>query len=121
MAAGQVSAGASLSTTVTVNVQVAVLSTVAVSVAVHVTVVVPFGKVVPDAGTQLTVAPGQLSATVGVVKLTVARHSPGVLLTVWFAGQPLGKVGAWLSTTVTVNVQGGVATDGVHVTVVTPF
>ena len=37
------------------------------SLAVHVTVVVPTGKVEPDAGTHATVAPGQLSVAVGVV------------------------------------------------------
>jgi hypothetical protein len=51
--------------TVTVNVQLFVLALV--SVAVHVTVVVPIAKHVPDAGEQLTVAPGQLSLAVGVV------------------------------------------------------
>jgi hypothetical protein len=49
----------------TVKEQVAVL--VEVSVAVHVTVVVPTGNAEPDAGTQLAVAPGQLSAGAGVV------------------------------------------------------
>ena len=39
----------------------------AASVAVHVTVVVPTGNDDPDAGTQLTVAPGQLSDAVGTV------------------------------------------------------
>ena len=51
--------------TVTVNVQVPVFA--AASVAVHVTVVTPTGNDEPDAGTQLTVAPGQLSDAVGVV------------------------------------------------------
>ena len=37
------------------------------SVAVHVTVVVPTGNDEPDAGTQFTVAPGQLSDAVGTV------------------------------------------------------
>ena len=52
-------------TTVTVNEQVAVLDDV--SVAVQVTVVVPTGKVDPEAGEQLAVAPGQLSFATGVV------------------------------------------------------
>ncbi len=39
----------------------------AASVAVHVTVVTPTGKDEPDAGRQLTVAPGQLSDAAGVV------------------------------------------------------
>ena len=51
--------------TVTVKEQLAVLPEV--SVAVQVTVVVPSGKVEPDAGEQTTVAPGQLSLTVGGV------------------------------------------------------
>ena len=48
------------------------LGIVAVSVAVQVTVVTPLLKVEPLAGVQLTVAPGQLSLTVGLVKVTVA-------------------------------------------------
>ena len=51
--------------TVIVNVHVPVFADA--SVAVHVTVVVPTGNDEPDAGTQLTVAPGQLSDAVGVV------------------------------------------------------
>jgi hypothetical protein len=49
--------------TVTVKLEEAVL--LAASVAVQVTVVVPTGKVDPDAGTQLAVTPGALSPTVG--------------------------------------------------------
>ena len=49
---------------VSVKLQVAVLP--AVSVAVQVTVVVPIGKIVPDAGEQTTVTPGQLSEADGV-------------------------------------------------------
>ena len=48
---------------VTVNEQVAVLP--AASVAVDVTVVTPTGNTLPDAGTDTTVTPGQLSMTVG--------------------------------------------------------
>ena len=51
--------------TVIVNVHVPVFA--AASVAVHVTVVTPTGNDEPDTGTQLTVAPGQLSVAVGVV------------------------------------------------------
>ena len=51
--------------TVTVKVQEPVLFEL--SVAVQVTVVVPLGKVEPEAGTQLTVAPEQVSVGVGVV------------------------------------------------------
>jgi hypothetical protein len=42
------------------------------SVAVQTTAVVPTGKGEPDAGTQATVAPGQLSVTVGAGYVTVA-------------------------------------------------
>ena len=49
----------------TVKLQLLVLP--AISVAVQVTVVVPTAKQVPDAGEQLTVGIGQLSAGVGVV------------------------------------------------------
>jgi len=51
MLAGHVIAGGCVSLTVTVNWQLAVW--LEVSVAVQVTVVVPFGKTVPDAGAQL--------------------------------------------------------------------
>ena len=63
MFAGQVIVGFSASFTVTVKVQSAWLPDA--SVAVQVTVVVPFGKVEPDGGLQLTVAPAQLSEAVG--------------------------------------------------------
>jgi hypothetical protein len=57
--------GPELSVTLTLNVHVWVLPDA--SVAVQVTVVVPAGNVVPEAGLQLAVAPGQLSVGVGVV------------------------------------------------------
>ena len=63
--AGQVIEGGCVSLTVTVKLQEAVLFEV--SVAVQVTVVVPFGKVAPDCGTQLTVGFEQFSLAVGVV------------------------------------------------------
>lgn len=56
-------AGAWVSLTVTVNVQVPMLFEV--SVAVQVTVVVPFANDDPAAGTQITVALGQLSFATG--------------------------------------------------------
>jgi hypothetical protein len=65
MFAGQVTVGAWVSFTVTENEHVPVFDDA--SVAVHVTVVVPTGKVEPDAGEHATVAPGQLSEAVGVV------------------------------------------------------
>jgi hypothetical protein len=61
---GHVITGGCVSLTVTVNMQLAVLADA--SVAEQVTVVVPFGKVAPDAGTQVTaLTPGQLSVAVG--------------------------------------------------------
>ena len=56
--------GFSVSVTVTVKLHVAVFPEV--SVAVQLTVVVPFGKAVPEAGEQLVVTPGQLSLAVVV-------------------------------------------------------
>ena len=55
--------GFSESVTVTLNVEVAVLP--AASVAVQVTSVVPTGNMLPEAGLQTTLTPGQLSDTVG--------------------------------------------------------
>ena len=64
MFAGHVIDGACVSFTVTVNVQLLVL--VDASVTLQLTVVVPFGKVEPEAGVQVGVpTPGQLSLTVG--------------------------------------------------------
>ena len=66
MFAGQVIVGGCVSFTVTEKVQELLLPLG--SVAVQVTDVVPFGKVEPDAGEQVTAAaPGQLSFAVGVV------------------------------------------------------
>jgi len=98
--AGQLTVGGSLSLTLTVNEQEAVLPEA--SVAVQVTVVVPFKKVEPDGGLQLTVAPGQLSVTVAE-KLTTAEHWPGSVLVTMLAGQEI--VGGVSSTTVTMAVQ----------------
>jgi hypothetical protein len=94
--------GSSLSLTVTVNEQLAVRP--APSVTVQSTVVVPFGKAVPDEGVQTT-APegsGQLSAVVGL-NVTTAEHWPGSVPCVMFAGHVI--VGGWSSVIVTVNVQ----------------
>ncbi len=63
MLAGQVIDGIVLSLTVTVKVQVLML--LEASVALQETVVVPFGKVEPEAGAQLKVTPEQLSLTEG--------------------------------------------------------
>ena len=77
MFAGQVIDGACVSFTVTVNEQLAGLP--AASLTVQFTVVVPFGKVAPDAGLQTGVpTPVQLSLAVGV-KVTTAEHCPVVV------------------------------------------
>jgi hypothetical protein len=98
----QVTAGAWQSFTVTLKLQPEVLP--AASVAVQATVVVPTGKNEPDAGEQLVVTPGQLSAAVGA-KVTTAPHWSGSLHCVMGAGQVI--VGASVSCTVTVNEQLG--------------
>ena len=72
MFAGQVTVGACVSWIVTVNEQDPVFADA--SVAVHDTIVVPTGNVDPDAGTQATVAPGQLSEAVGVAKVATPEH-----------------------------------------------
>jgi hypothetical protein len=117
---GHVIDGAWVSLTVTVNEHMAVLPLA--SVAVQETVVVPIGKNEPDAGEQTTaVLPEQLSAVVGVAKLTFAPHCPASFETVTFEGHVID--GAWVSLTVTVKVQVVVLSSeslAVHVTVVVP-
>ena len=103
------------SNTEIVNEQVAVLPEA--SVAVQVTVVTPSGKQLPEGGLQTTVTPGQLSVAV-VVKFTTVQVLPGAGVTaVRLHGQVM--TGAWVSLTLTVNVQLGPAEE-VHVTVVVP-
>ena len=70
------------------------------SVALQLTVVVPTGKLLPEAGVQATVKPvGQLSVAVGGVKVTVAAQVPFAAGTlVMFDGQA-PSTGSWLSTT----------------------
>jgi hypothetical protein len=70
--------------TVTVNWQLALNPPT--SVAVQLTVLMPMGKKLPDAGTQVVVTPGQLSVAV-TVKLTVAPSRLSVLVTVMLAEQ----------------------------------
>jgi hypothetical protein len=79
--------GFSLSVTVTVKEQVAVFPLASVTTKVF--VVVPTGKTEPEAKPDVCtiVAPVQLSAKVGDVKLTIAPQMPGSLLTAIFAGQ----------------------------------
>lgn len=93
--------GGCISCTVTVNVHIESGLKGLASFAVTVTVVMPTGKVEPLAGEAITVAPGQLSDTIGIGKVTTALHDPGVFGTVIFAGQV--RVGACVSCTVTVN------------------
>ena len=81
---GQVITGSSLSVTVTVNVQVDVLP--AASVAVDVTEVVPIGKIVPEAGVELTDDEEQLSVEV-TLKFTIAPQAPGSEFTFILPGQ----------------------------------
>src|SRR5438445_695086 len=100
MSAGQVIIGGSVSLTVTVNVHLAVLP--AASVAVQITGVAPFANNLPLGGLHATVAPGQLSVTVGA-KATVAPHTPGSVPVVISAGQVIA--GFSVSLTVTLNVQ----------------
>ena len=56
------------------------------SLAVTVTVVVPIGKVLPDAGDAVTVVPEQLSVAVGIVYVTTLLHAPAVDGVVILAG-----------------------------------
>jgi hypothetical protein len=67
-------------------------------------VVTPSGKQLPDGGTHTTLAIAQLSAVLGVAKLTVAQGLVvnGVTVVI-FAGQVI--VGACISLTVTVKEQ----------------
>ena len=83
MLEGHVIVGAWLSFTVTVNEQVETLP--AGSVAVEVTVVVPTGKIEPEAGVEETVAE-QLSDAV-TAKVTTAPQFPASFDVVILAGQ----------------------------------
>src|SRR5262249_59913640 len=83
-------------------------------------VVVATAKLVPLAGTLVTVTPGQLSVVV-TLKVTLLEHAPGAALTVMALGQVM--TGACVSLTVTVKVQVAVlpcASVAVLVTVVVP-
>ena len=88
--------------------------------AVQVTVVVPTTKLLPLAGLQAVVTPGQLSLPMAAY-VTVAAHSPAPLLTSMLAGHAM--VGACASVIVTVKVQAlafMLASVAVQVTVVGP-
>jgi len=91
------------------------------SAALHVTVVVPTENEEPDAGEQVTAAPGQLSTTAGGWKVTLGAHWPGGALTVTLAGQISVMPCTFL--TVTVKAQVAVAPPesvAMQLTVVTP-
>jgi hypothetical protein len=76
----------------------------AASLTLQVTVVVPFGKVAPDAGEHEEVPiVGQLSLAAGAAYVTGAEHWPGVFATVMLDGQVIE--GGCVSVTVTVNEQ----------------
>jgi hypothetical protein len=104
--------------TVTVKLQLVLLPEV--SVAVQVTVVVPIGKVEPEAGLQTKPTPGQLSETTGA-KVALAPAGQVGSFTM-LPGQVMA--GGSVSLTVTVNWQLPVlpcASVAEHVTVVVPL
>src|SRR5439155_8240569 len=116
--AGQLMLGDWLSLTVTVKLQLELLPDV--SVAVHTTLVVPLGKLDPDAGTHTIEPPRQLSVKLAK-KLTLLEHRPGAVLTLMLLGQ-LGT-GRSVSLTVTVKLQLELLPDAsvaVHTTGVVP-
>jgi len=85
MLAGQAMAGFSVSLTMTAKLQLLVFPLA--SVAVQLTVLLPFAKVLPLVGVQLTSTPGQLSLA-EAVKVTLLRlHWPGSVLSARLAGQ----------------------------------
>lgn len=84
MSEGQAITGFSASLVVIVKLQVFVFPLE--SVALQFTVDVPTAKTDPDGGVQITVAPGQLSAT-GTEKFTVLSHRPGAVFSTMFVGQ----------------------------------
>jgi hypothetical protein len=86
--------------TVTVKLQMELLPDA--SVAVHTTLVVPFAKLFPDAGTHTIEPPAQLSVKL-TAKLTLLLHCPAAAPTVMFPGQ-LGT-GRSVSSIVTVKLQ----------------
>ena len=75
----------------------------AASVAVMVTVVVPFGKLEPDAGLLVTFAFEQLSVAAGKVNVTTAEQLPGSVFALMF-GDGLVKFGGVVSMTVKTTV-----------------
>jgi hypothetical protein len=120
MSVGHEIVGGSVSLTVIVKVQA--LVPVLASVPVQVTVLVPLGKVEPLAGTQMKLAPEQLSVTRGDANSTTCSQSPGAVLVTRLGGQSIA--GGSLSLTVTLKVQVLVlplASVAVQVTSVAPL
>lgn len=75
MFVGQVlSVGACVSCTVTVKLHVEFGLSGLASLAVQVTVVIPTGKLAPEAGKHVTVGVPQLSVADGLVNVTTAEH-----------------------------------------------
>ena len=75
----------------------------AASVAVFVTVVTPFGNILPEAGTDVTAPPVQLSVKVGAGQVTTAPQDDGLAFAVRF-GHAL-RTGLVISLTFTLNEQ----------------
>lgn len=104
--------------TVTVKLQLAWL--LFESVAVQVTVVVPKGKVEPDGGAHIAVAPGQLSFTVGAGYVTTFDVCPGEAVVLTLAGQTIegGVLSIVMVTSALDEGQGGL--EIVHRTTIGP-
>ena len=109
--------GGCVSLTVTVKLHIDMLFDE--SFTVHVIVVVPFGKVDPDAGLHVGApTPGQLSLTTGAGYVTTAWQTFGSVPCVMLAGHVM--FGGCVSLTETVKLQLGPAFV-VQLTVVVPF
>ena len=113
-----------VSLTVTRNEQL--LVSPAASVALKTKVLMPFGKICPDAGPAVCctalVGKAQLSVTLGSAKEKTAWQRPGLVPTAWLGGQTIP--GACESVTPTVKVQVAVRpapSVAFHCTVVTPI
>jgi len=92
------------------------------STAVQRTLVTPNGNDEPEGGEQLTLAPGQLSNTLGGGKFTAGEHCPGKAVTERLAGHV--KVRGSTSFTVTGNEQVALMPPesvAIQVTVVVPI
>src|SRR5260221_1726506 len=91
------------------------------SVAVLITVVVPFGKLEPLAGTLVTLTPGQLSLAV-TTSVTLLAQCPGAVATLRFAGQLITGFSVSFTVTVKLHVLELPETSvAVLITVVVPY